>query len=180
MITIADNGAWGDLADDINSNFTDTVQKISVNTVATAGDLTIPVALPTGFEHFDIRVTGKMGPSNSALSLRISEDSGVTYKAGASDYKSSDSNSASVISLSDGQTVGSARTVLFKGGIHLSDAGTDKFIVVGDFFSSQSTGTFIAVNASGFRQLDVVVTHLQVIVGAGDADDLVVTLWGRK
>lgn len=155
------------------------LEKLSTNLVATAGDDFIVVALPTGYEDFDIRLTGKTGPSNTDFLLRISDDGASTFKSGASDYKSSDGNAVSFISLSDGNSIGSARSLLYSGNITIDDAGTGKFVIVGTFFSSTSVGSQTTVIGAGYYQTDVIVTHLRVEFSAGDMDDMKIVLWGR-
>lgn len=109
---------------------------MSKYTVAAAGDAFINVSLATD-NGYAYHVIVKGAPSaNATLNLRVSSDNGASFYAGASDYKYGGSGSASAVSLTNGQTIGSGRNTLADFTIvGMNVVATEKFALTGTVFT---------------------------------------------
>jgi hypothetical protein len=156
---------------------------ISANTVAMAGDKEIDFAIPDTHNQYRIIIKGLQGPSSVEILARMSADGGVTFESGAAAYKNSHDNSDSNIGLSDGTNPGAGRPFLGTYDMFVDHSGVVQFNLVGQIFSSNSGGTNLSNNVGGFPQSgynsgDFTVDFMRVFVTAGDLDDITVLLYG--
>lgn len=150
-----------------------TYTKVSV---ATAGDAFIDVLLDSdnGFAY-EFFVTGAPTADVTALSFRISDDNGTTFKAGATDYKSGGTSGLSAVALT--AAVGNARHIALKAiltGMNVTAGET--FSLVGFHHSISSAGVQSAGNLSGAVNTLTALNYnaFRVFVNAGSMNNFAV------
>ena len=166
-VTSAANGAFGGGSGTTFTKFT----------VAAVGNAFIDVPLD-GDNGYAYHVIVKGAPSaNATLSFRISSDNGATFYAGSIDYKYNSVGSANLLSLTNGASIGSARTTLIDfmlAGMNV--VATEKFGITGTIYSIDGSAgpinTVIGGHNNGLAAGNY--NAFRVFVSAGNMDGFAV------